>query len=428
MNWLSPGLTRALLDSVGPYTGLRFVERKKTVSILASVPLAPRDPILGLTEAFVADTRVDKVNLGVGVYLGEDGKVPLLDCVRQAEASLIASPTARGYLPIDGLPAYNAAVRELVFGAGSAPVADGRVVTVQGLGGTGGLRIGAEFLKTTSARRSVLLSTPSWENHQALFSRAGFEVGGYRYYDPASRSVDVEGMLADLTAAEPGTVVVLHACCHNPTGYDLREADWARVAEVVVERQLVPFLDLAYQGFAQGLEGDRAAVVRFAALGVPVLVASSFSKSFSLYGERVGALSVVTADAAEAARVLSQLKVTIRTVYSNPPTHGAAVVATVLGDQQLRVLWEQELAGMRDRIRNMRAALVAALAETGAVGGFSFITSQVGMFSYSGLTAEQMQRLRAEYGVYGTDAGRICVAALNPNNVEVVARAVAGVL
>lgn len=398
------------------------------MSILSRVPMAPRDPILGLTEAYVADTRADKVNLGVGVYLGEDGLVPLLDCVRHAEAALAATPTARGYLPIDGMPAYNTAVRGLVFGADSELVLAARVVTVQGLGGTGALRIGAEFLKSTSALRKVLISTPSWENHQALFSRAGFEVAGYRYYDPTARAIDIEGMLTDLAAAEAGTVVVLHACCHNPTGYDLSEAQWARVAEVVLQSGLVPFLDLAYQGFASGLEADRAAVERFAGLGIPVLVASSFSKSFSLYGERVGALSVVTANAEEAARTLSQLKVTIRTLYSNPPTHGAAVVARVLGDPELRALWEQELAGIRVRIRELRRKLVQALTAAGVRDDFGFITDQVGMFSYSGLTTEQMQRLRAEHGVYGTDAGRVCVAALNDANVEKVASAIAAVL
>ena len=398
------------------------------MSILSSVPMAPRDPILGLTEAFVADTRADKVNLGVGVYLGEDGKVPLLDCVRQAEFGLAQAPTARGYLPIDGMPAYNTAVKDLVFGPDSAAVAAGRVVTVQGLGGTGGLRIGAEFLKSTSAQRKVLLSTPSWENHQALFTRAGFEVAGYRYYDAAAHAVDIEGMLADLSVAEPGTVVVLHACCHNPTGYDLSPQQWAQVAEVVVAGGLVPFLDLAYQGFAAGLDGDRAAVELFAGLGIPVLVASSFSKSFSLYGERVGALSVVTADADEAARALSQLKATIRTVYSNPPTHGAAVVAKVLGDPELRAVWEQELAGMRVRIKEMRRQLEAGLVAAGVSQDFSFMTDQVGMFSYSGLRVDQMERLRAEHGVYGTDAGRICVAALNNKNVEKVAGAIAAVL
>lgn len=396
------------------------------MSILSSVPMAPRDPILGLTEAFVADTRAAKVNLGVGVYLGEDGKVPLLQAVREAEARLAAHPTARGYLPIDGMPAYNQAVKELVFGADAEVVGAGRVVTIQGLGGTGGLRIGAEFLRSIAGATTVMLSNPSWENHRAIFTRAGFTVGQYRYYDDTAHGVDIEGMLADLAAAEPGTVVVLHACCHNPTGYDLTEEQWQRVAETVVSAGLVPFLDLAYQGFAAGLDVDRAAVQRFAALGIPVLVASSFSKSFSLYGERVGALSLVTADAEESARVLSQLKVVIRTVYSNPPTHGAAVVSTVLGDPSLRALWEQELAGMRDRIRQMRVALVAELEAVG-VSGYGFIAEQVGMFSYSGLSAEQMQRLRADRAVYGTDAGRICVAALNSANVATVAAAIAAI-
>ena len=398
------------------------------MSILSSLPLAPRDPILGLTEAFLADDRADKVNLGVGVYLGADGKVPLLDSVRTAEAALAAAPVARGYQPIDGLPAYTRSMRELVFGADSEPVASGRVVTIQGLGGTGALKIGAEFLKLTDAARTVLISDPSWENHLALFTRAGFEVGSYRYYAPESGGIDVAGMLDDLRAAAPGTVVVLHACCHNPTGYDLGEAEWARVADVIVERGLVPLLDLAYQGFSAGIEPDGAVITRFAALGIPVLVASSFSKSFSLYGERVGGLSVVAADAGEAARVLSQLKVTVRTTYSSPPTHGAAVVAKVLMDPELRALWASELEGMRLRIRGMRTALVEALVAARASRDFGFIAHQVGMFSYCGLTAEQMHVLREADGVYGTDAGRICVAALNQGNVDHVARAIAAVL
>ncbi len=395
------------------------------MSILASVPLAPRDPILGLTEQFVADPRPGKVNLGVGVYLDETGKVPLLECVRTAEQQLAATPTPRGYLPIDGLPAYNAAVRNLIF-ADSKAVADGRVITIEALGGTGALKIGAELLKSSGARRQVLLSDPSWENHLALFTRAGFEVANYRYYDPARRGIDIDGMLADLAAAEPGTVVVLHACCHNPTGYDLSPDQWERVAATVVERGLVPFLDLAYQGFAQGIEPDAAVPRRFATLGIPVLVASSFSKNFSLYGERVGSLSIVAADPAEAGRVLSQVKVAVRTTYSNPPTHGAAMVTKVLGDPGLRAIWEDELAGMRKRVKAMRQALVDGLVSHG-VDDMGFITDQVGMFSYCGLTAAQMQALREQYGVYGTDAGRICVAALNPGNVGEVARAIAAV-
>ncbi|MEN0071622.1 MAG: amino acid aminotransferase [Propionicimonas sp.] len=396
------------------------------MSILASVPLAPRDPILGLTEQFAADPRPGKVNLGVGVYLDETGKVPLLDCVREAEQRLAATPSPRGYLPIDGLPAYNKAVRDLVFGADSEAVAAGRVVTIEALGGTGALKIGAEFLKVSGARRRLLISDPSWENHLALFTRAGYEVGSYRYYDPARRAIDLDGMLADLAAAEPGTVVVLHACCHNPTGYDLSADQWEQVAEVVVERGLVPFLDLAYQGFADGLEPDGAVPRRFAGLGIPVLVASSFSKSFSLYGERIGALSIVAADAEEAARVLSQVKVAVRTTYSNPPTHGAALVTTVLADPTLRARWELELAGMRERIKAMREELRAGL-EASGVDDMEFVTDQVGMFSYCGLTTDQMRELRETHGIYGTDAGRICVAALNPGNVGEVARAIAAV-
>ncbi|HVK43446.1 MAG TPA: amino acid aminotransferase [Micropruina sp.] len=394
------------------------------MSFFASVPLAPRDPILGLTEAFIADPNPAKVNLGVGVYQDANGKLPLLDCVRQAEQRLAADPKPRGYLPIDGLPAYLAAVRGLVFGADS-PVLD-RVVTVQALGGTGALRVGADFLRRFDPEASLLISDPSWENHEALFSRAGFQVGSYRYYDPAARAVDFEGMLDDLAAARPGTIVVLHACCHNPTGYDLTPKQWQRVRETVQQAGLVPFLDMAYQGFAESLEADARVVRLFAESGLPVLVATSFSKSLSLYGERVGALSVICGDRDEAQRMLSQDKIVIRTNYSNPPTHGAALAATVLTDPELRTLWNAELGGMRDRIKAMRHRLVAGLTAAG-VDDMGFITTQVGMFSYSGLTKDQMVALREQHGVYGTDKGRICVAALNDGNVDYVCRAIAAV-
>ena len=398
------------------------------MSLLSAVTLAPRDPILGLTEAFVADQNPAKVNLGVGVYQDGTGKLPLLACVKQAEARLADAARPRGYLPIDGLAAYDADVKALIFGADSAAVAAGRVVTVQALGGTGALKIGADFLRRLDPDATVLISDPSWENHQALFERAGFTVASYRYYDDQARGIDVEGMLADLAAAAPGTIVVLHACCHNPTGYDLTPADWDRVIDAVAAAGLVPFLDLAYQGFSQGLEADGAVIRRFAESGLTCFVSSSFSKSFSLYGERVGALSVVCADADEAARVLSQLKIVVRTNFSNPPTQGAAIVATVLADPALRAQWEDELAGMRDRIKQMRGALVAGLEAAGIEADMSFITRQVGMFSYSGLTREQMIELREKHGVYGTDKGRICVAALNEGNVAAVCRAIAAVL
>ncbi|WP_298132390.1 amino acid aminotransferase [Micropruina sp.] len=396
------------------------------MSLFSAVPLAPRDPILGLTEAFQADTNPEKVNLGVGVYQDGTGKLPLLECVRQAEQRLAEDPKPRGYLPIDGLPGYTKAVRELVFGADSAAVAAGRVVTVQALGGTGALKIGADFLRRFDPDAKVLISDPSWENHEALFTRAGFTVETYRYYDADARGVDFEGMLADLAAAPAGTIVVLHACCHNPTGYDLTEQQWGSVIETVTEAGLVPFLDMAYQGFSESLDADGAVVRRFAETGLPLLVSTSFSKSLGLYGERVGALSVVCADAEEAARLLSQEKIVIRTNFSNPPTHGGQLAATVLADPELRGLWIDELAAMRDRIKSMRLRLVAGL-EAAGITDMGFIATQVGMFSYSGLTKEQMVALRERHGVYGTDKGRICVAALNEANIDHVCAAIADV-
>lgn len=396
------------------------------MSLFSAVPLAPRDPILGLTEAFRADTNPNKVNLGVGVYQDATGTLPLLECVRRAEQRLAADPKPRGYLPIDGLPGYTKAVRELVFGADSPAVAAGRVVTVQALGGTGALKIGADFLRRFAPDAKVLISDPSWENHEALFTRAGFEVGTYRYYDAEAKAVDVEGMLADLAAAPAGTIVVLHACCHNPTGYDLTEQQWGRVIETVTTAGLIPFLDMAYQGFSESLEADGAVVRRFAETGLPVLVSTSFSKSLSLYGERVGALSVVCADAEEASRMLSQDKIVIRTNFSNPPTHGAQLATMVLTDPELRALWVTELGEMRDRIKSMRRQLVDGL-EAAGIHDMGFIATQVGMFSYSGLTTEQMIALREQHGVYGTDRGRICVAALNEGNLGHVCRAIAAV-
>ena len=397
------------------------------MSLFTSVALAPRDPILGLNEQFAADPRPTKVNLGVGVYFDADGKLPLLACVTQAEAQMQAAPKPRGYLPIDGIAAYDRAVQELVFGAGSAALAEGRIATVQALGGTGGLKVGADFLRSIEPAARVLISDPSWENHRALFTNAGFEVETYPYYDAAAQGVNAGAMLAALEKAPAGTIVVLHACCHNPTGYDLTPAQWEQVVRVVKARGLVAFLDMAYQGFGQGIAEDGAVIGQFIAAGVDFLVATSFSKSFSLYGERVGALSVVCRSKDEAARVLSQLKIFIRTNYSNPPTHGAQVVANVLTTPALRALWERELAAMRLRIREMRSALVDALRAAGLARDMSFILRQQGMFSYSGLSAAQMQRLRSEYGIYGVDSGRICVAALNAANLRTVAGAIAAV-
>jgi aromatic-amino-acid transaminase len=396
-------------------------------SLFAAVELAPRDPILGLNEQFAADPNPAKVNLGVGVYYDDNGKLPLLQCVQEAEKLMMEAPKARGYLPIDGIAAYDQAVQGLVFGADSAAVKAGRISTVQALGGTGGLKLGADFLKRLKPTAKVLISDPSWENHRALFEGAGFEVGQYPYYDAAKRGINVEGMLATLNSAPAGTIVVLHACCHNPTGYDISPEQWTQVVAAVKARALVPFLDMAYQGFGEGIAEDGAVIGQFIAAGIDFFVSTSFSKSFSLYGERVGALSVVCESKDEAGRVLSQLKRVIRTNYSNPPIHGAQVVATVLTMPALRTMWEYELAGMRVRIKQMRQALQDKLQAAGIKQDLSFITRQKGMFSYSGLSKEQMQRLRSEFGIYGVDSGRICVAALNSKNIDAVVSAIAKV-
>ena len=398
------------------------------MSLFTAVEMAPRDPILGLNEQFAADTNPNKVNLGVGVYFDDNGKLPLLECVQSAEKAMMDKPTARGYLPIDGIAAYDAAVKSLVFGADSEPVTSGRVATVQGIGGTGGLKIGADFLKKLSPNAKVMISDPSWENHRALFTNAGFQVDSYAYYDAEKRGVNFDGMLASLNAAAAGTIVVLHACCHNPTGYDITAAQWDQVIAVVKAKSLTPFLDMAYQGFGHGIQEDGAVIGKFVAAGLNFLVSTSFSKSFSLYGERVGALSVVCIDKEECGRVLSQLKIVIHTNYSNPPIHGGAVVAAVLTNPEWRATWEKELSEMRLRIKAMRQKLVDGLKVAGVKQDMSFITTQIGMFSYSGLNKDQMVRLRSEFGVYGTDTGRMCVAALNSKNIDYVCQAIAKVV
>jgi len=397
-------------------------------SLFAAVDMAPRDPILGLNEQFNADPNPAKVNLGVGVYFDESGKLPLLKCVSAAEKLIFESSMPRGYLPIDGIAAYDKAVQGLVFGGDSAAVKDGRVATVQALGGTGGLKIGADFLQHLATRAGtspkVLISDPSWENHRALFANAGFTVETYPYYDADKRGINFDGMLGALNAAAAGTIIVLHACCHNPTGYDISPAQWAQVVAAVKSRGLVAFLDMAYQGFGDGIAEDGAVIAQFLDAGLDFFVSTSFSKSFSLYGERVGALSVVCASKEEAVRVLSQLKIVIRTNYSNPPTHGAQIVATVLTTPALRSMWEEELAGMRVRIKEMRKLLQDRLVASGTKQDFSFITRQKGMFSYTGLAKPQMERLRNEFGIYGVDSGRICVAALNHGNIDAVVKAI----
>jgi aromatic-amino-acid transaminase len=397
-------------------------------SIFAAVEMAPRDPILGITEAFNADTRPTKVNLGVGVYFDDNGRIPLLAAVRLAEKARLEATPPRGYQPIEGLGAYNQAVQQLLFGKDSTLLAEGRVVTIEALGGTGALKVGADFLKRLLPAATVYISDPSWENHRALFESAGFPVENYPYYDAATRGVDFGAMKATLASLPAGAIVVLHACCHNPTGADLTEAQWRETIDAIRARGLVPFIDMAYQGFAEGIEADAVALNLFAASGLNFFVSSSFSKSFSLYGERVGALSIVTASRDESARVLSQVKRVVRTNYSNPPTHGGAIVASVLSSPELRKMWEDELAGMRDRIRAMRTSLVEKLQARGVKQDFSFVARQRGMFSYTGLTAEQVERLKSEFGIYAVSTGRICLAALNTRNIDYTADAIAAVI
>ena len=396
--------------------------------LLHAVELAPRDPILGVTEAFVADPNPRKVNLGVGVYVDDNGKVPVLDCVRKAERDITEQGAPRPYQPIDGIPAYDKATQLLLFGADSEVVALNRVVTVQAIGGTGGLKVGADFLRRFAPGARVYISDPSWENHRALFEGAGFAVETYAYYDAAARGLDFRGLIGSLERMPAGSIVVLHACCHNPTGADPTAEQWKQILDKVRARSLVPFLDLAYQGFAEGTDADAQVVRDFAATPGPLFVSSSFSKSFSLYGERVGALSVVTADKDESARVLSQLKRVVRANYSSPPTHGGRIVAQVLATPQLREVWEMELGGMRERIRSMRESLVAKLRERLPRANFNHVLEQRGMFSYSGLNKAQVQRLRDEFSIYAIDTGRICVAALNSKNIEYVADAIATVM
>jgi aromatic-amino-acid transaminase len=397
-------------------------------SLFAPVELAPRDPILGLNEQFNADTRTSKVNLGVGVYFDDQGRIPLLKAVRQAEVARIEAAAARGYLPIEGIPGYNKGAQTLLLGKDSPLIAAGRVLTAQTLGGTGALKIGADFLQQLLPASKVVISDPSWENHRALFERAGFTVETYPSYDAKTHGLNFPGMLAALKALPAKTIVLLHACCHNPTGVDPTFEQWQQIAQAVKEQDLVPFLDIAYQGFGDGIQEDASVIRLFAEQDQTMLISSSFSKSFSLYGERVGAFTLVTGSKDETARVLSQVKRVIRTNYSNPPTHGGTVVASILNSPDLYTLWTAELAEMRDRIRAMRTQLVAKLKEHGATQDFDFVLTQRGMFSYSGLTAAQVERLREEHGIYAVSSGRICVAALNTGNIDYVAKAIAQVL
>ena len=398
------------------------------MTLFSSVELAPKDPIFGITEAYTADNNPDKVNLGVGVYYTDEGKVPVLKAVIEAEAMHGAKRTPRSYVPIEGLKIYNSEVQKLLFGADSTLIKEGLVVTAECLGGTGALRVGADFIKRLEPNVPAAISAPTWENHRGIFESANFKILEYTYFDSTTRGVDFAGMVKSLESFPPRTVVVLHACCHNPTGADLTIEQWQQLVTLFKARDLIPFLDIAYQGFAGGIEEDGIAVRLFADSGMSFFVSSSFSKSFSLYGERVGALSIVTQSRDESVRVLSQLKRVIRTNYSNPPTHGGAVVAAILSTPELRKMWEDELAEMRLRIKNMRAQLVAKLKAAGVKQDFDFIQAQRGMFSYSGLSPDQVSRLQVEDSIYALSTGRICIAAINTKNIDKVAQAIAKVL
>jgi aromatic-amino-acid transaminase len=386
------------------------------------------DPILSLMETFKADPRANKVNLSIGLYYDAAGVVPQLAAVGEAEKRLADQPhEASLYLPMEGLGSYRQAIQALLFGADHPAVGGARVATVQTVGGSGALKVGADFLKRYFADSQVWVSDPTWDNHRAIFEGAGFKVNTYPYFDPATRGLDFDGMLATLQTLPANSIVLLHPCCHNPTGVDLNQAQWQQVIEVVKARELIPFLDIAYQGFGEGLDADAYAIREFARAGVPCLVSNSFSKIFSLYGERVGGLSVVCDDSATAQSVLGQLKATVRRNYSSPPNFGAQLVATVLGDAGLNAQWQAEVEGMRLRILDMRQALVDALAVLLPGQNFDFFLSQRGMFSYTGFSVEQVRRLRDEFGVYLIDSGRVCMSGVRPDNLQQVAEAFAAV-
>ena len=387
------------------------------------------DPILSLMERFKEDPRSDKVNLSIGLYYNEDGIIPQLKAVAEAEARLNAVPHGASlYLPMEGLNAYRNTIAPLLFGADHAVLAQKRVATIQTLGGSGALKVGADFLKKYFPDSGVWVSDPTWENHVAIFEGAGFKVVTYPWFDSETNGVRVDALLEKLNTLPARSIVLLHPCCHNPTGADLTNAQWDAVIEVLKTRDLIPFLDIAYQGFGAGMEEDAYAIRAAASAGLPVLVSNSFSKIFSLYGERVGGLSVVCEDAEAAGRVLGQLKATVRSIYSSPPNFGAQVVATVLGDETLKASWLAEVEAMRKRILSMRQALVNVLKEAVPGHNFDYLLKQRGMFSYTGLSAAQVDRLREEFGVYLIASGRMCVAGLNAGNVHRVAQAFAAVM
>ncbi|EBU7765423.1 TPA: aspartate transaminase [Salmonella enterica subsp. enterica serovar Tudu] len=393
-----------------------------------NITAAPADPILGLADLFRADDRPGKINLGIGVYKDETGKTPVLTSVKKAEQYLLENETTKNYLGIDGIPEFARCTQELLFGKGSALINDKRARTAQTPGGTGALRIAADFLAKNTPVKRVWVSNPSWPNHKSVFNAAGLEVREYAYYDAENHTLDFEALQASLSEAQAGDVVLFHGCCHNPTGIDPTLEQWQVLAELSVEKGLLPLFDFAYQGFARGLEEDAEGLRAFAALHKELIVASSYSKNFGLYNERVGACTLVAADVETVDRAFSQMKSAIRANYSNPPAHGASIVATILSNDALRAIWEQELTDMRQRIQRMRQLFVNTLQEKGANRDFSFIIKQNGMFSFSGLTKEQVLRLREEFGVYAVASGRVNVAGMTPDNMAPLCEAIVAVL
>ena len=396
------------------------------MSLFDALTPQPLDPIMAGFAEFGADKRADKINLGVGMYYDEEGRIPVMDVVKAAQAVVSPAITSWGYMQPDGHPGLREATKRLVFGD-MVDAEGARIVTVQSLGGTGALKLGADVIAKLAPGTVVALSRPTWGNHPSIFQGAGLRTVEYPYFDPATGGVDWPGMRDGIAALAEGTVVLLHACCHNPTGADLTPENWAELAGIIQARKLVPFLDMAYAGFAEGLEADSAPARLLAGLGVPLFVATSFSKSFALYGERVGALSVVAKDAAQAKLVLDQVKVAIRTNYSTPPSHGALLVATVLTDPALKAQWTAELESMRQRIRRMREGLVARLAGNNKAD-FSRFVEQKGLFSFSGLSAAQMGRLKSEFGIYGVSDGRLCMSALTERTLDRVAAGIRAVV
>ncbi len=386
------------------------------------------DPILSLNEAFGRDPRPHKVNLSIGIYFDDAGRIPVLGCVREAEAQMLAESGPKPYLPIEGSAAARQAVQALLFGTDHEAVTSGRIATLQTIGSSGGLKVGADFLKRWFPHAALYVSDPTWDNHRAMFEGAGLPVHTYPYYDPATGGVKFDAMLEALSAVPAGSVVLLHACCHNPTGVDLNRAQWEQLIPVLKQRRLLPYLDLAYQGYGDGIAEDAFAVRALASAGLSFFVANSFSKSMSVYGERAGALSVVCADPYEAELVLGQMKATVRRNYSSPGLHAAGIIARVLTDPKLRAAWEADVAGMRERILAMRHRLHAVLGAKKPGRDIGYFLTQRGMFSYTGLSAAQVDRLREEFGVYLIRSGRICIAGLNTGNVERAAEAIAAVM